>query len=131
MTALPIVIARLRQYPKQSHFCKNPLYTEIATSPVTSFSRRTSVRDYSLQSSQWLCGVQKEGSPSSEGLPCNSGYRLSFFSKLLGHAASSDNQDDNGDDQYCTNGDDSPQQVARNSLLGRSAALYSNDRCNW
>ena len=53
--------------------------------------------------------LQKEGSPSEEGLPLNPSYRLSFISKLLGHSASSDNQDDNGDDQYGTNSDDSPQ----------------------
>ena len=52
---------------------------------------------------------QKEGSPSEEGLPLNPGYRLSFISELLGHAASSDNQDDNGDDQYGTHSDDSPE----------------------
>jgi hypothetical protein len=51
----------------------------------------------------------KEGSPSEEGLPWYSSYRLSFISELLGHAASSDNQDDNGDDQYGTNSDDSPE----------------------
>ena len=60
--------------------------------------------------------VHKEGSPSEEGLPCNSSYRLSFISELLGHAASSDNQDDNGDDEYGTNSDDSPKQVRRNGL---------------
>ena len=53
--------------------------------------------------------LQKEGSPSEEGLPWYSSYRLSFVSELLGHAASSDNQDDNGDDQYGTNSDDSPE----------------------
>ena len=70
----------------------------------------------------------KRREPFRRRAPLDSSYRFSFISEYLRNSAGSDNQDDDGDDQYCTDCNDSPEQVGRNDRCGRGGCTTIDDR---